>query len=300
MGLSQGRINLLLGSLVLVLAMLLLFGPEPDTGEDRVPVTRLDPGQVQRISRKGPGGQSLTLERRGGDWHMLVPYPVPADPTRVRGLLAIAEQPSRTRFAAATEELADFGLAPPSILLELDGAKLGFGRTDPVYFRRFVLHRRQVHLIDDHAYRYLIAPPESFVSRRLLAPGEEILGIRAPGSGLSQAARRRGQDRAAVQADPKALSRIWQEARALEVRKATADSGGNTIELRLQGAERPLVFVQSPTRPDLLVRPDLGLGYRLPADSALLKLLRVTPESEGPSPAESRGSGSAFPGPTPQ
>jgi len=275
--LTLGRINLLLGALVLVLGALLMFGPDQDQGA--VPLIRLEPDQIQRINRSGPGANALTLERHAHGWRMLSPYQGPADPSRVRGLLAIASQPSRARFPASAEELPGFGLAPPAILLELDTELLGFGRTDPVYFRRYVLHRNQVHLIDDQSYRHLIAAAETFVSRRLVEPGKEILAIIGPGSELRWNAGDRRQTEGTSTPPPQALIRAWQEAEALEVRKATAAAGGTTIEVWIEGGESPLPFLMAPEQPDLLIRPDLGLSYRLPADAALLRILRVATES---------------------
>jgi hypothetical protein len=194
---------------------------------------------------------------------MLTPYRVAADDERVQGLLAIAGQPSHARFPAARQELAGFGLDPPAIRLELEGEQLGFGRTDPVYFRRYVLYRDEVHLIDDHGYRHLIAAAESFVSRRPVPPGAEILAIIAPQAEPTDAR------------DQRALVKAWQQAQALAVRQAPPQATGAITQLRLSHGEPPLRFLQAEEHPDLLIRPDLGLAYRLSPDSPLLQALRA-------------------------
>lgn len=284
MALTQGRINLLLAALVLTLGALLFFEPGKDPVETQTAVSAQSPDRIRRITRTGPGEETLTLERQGPGWAMLAPYRVAADAARVRGLLAIAGEPSRARFPAVPGELAGFGLDPPGIRLELDDEQLGFGRTEPVHFRRYVLVGDHVHLIDDYGYRHLIAAPEAFVSRRLLEPGAEVVAINGPGLELQRLTQDQGRAEPVTAPDPQRMAHVWRETQALEVRKAPTDARAAAFELRLRGRDKPLVFLQAPEQPDLLVRPDLGLGYRVPADAPLLQVLQEATASPGPPP----------------
>ena len=60
--LTQARINLLLGALVLILGAVVLFEPVQDTGESQLPLSELSSERINRITRSGPGEQTFTLQ----------------------------------------------------------------------------------------------------------------------------------------------------------------------------------------------------------------------------------------------
>ena len=82
--------------------------------------------------------------------------------------------PSHRRFTAAEAELAELGLDPAPVRLELDGELLEIGGTEPIRRLRYVRIGEWIHLTDDLFLHHLLAAPEAFLQAR--RPGGETNG----------------------------------------------------------------------------------------------------------------------------
>lgn len=162
----QTRFNLGLGLLVAALALIVWLDQRTLT-QAPPPITELDPRQVQRI-RLARQGVEIILQRTPGGWQMAAPQAAPANPAQVEALLAIATAYSLERFPTPPE-LAQFGLAPPSAVVELDRTRIEVGGTQPVSHQRYLRIGDQIHLINDRfphllqasAERYILPPAQS-------------------------------------------------------------------------------------------------------------------------------------------
>ncbi len=135
--------------------------PGPDHEETQTPLTPLDPVSIQRI-RLQRMGETLEFTRSSTGWRTGQGR---ADDDRLSALTRIARGPSLRHFNVNEASAQELGLAPPQLVLELDGLRLEFGATEPIRQRRYVRIGDTVHLIEDRHQRQLLAPAASYLTK---------------------------------------------------------------------------------------------------------------------------------------
>jgi hypothetical protein len=271
---KQLFINLGLAAVVLLLVMIVWRMPDPSAPSQPASITGLKAAEINAIRIRNSGGEFL-LERQESGWRMSQPYQVAANDFLVDRLLEIADAHSLERFPAPAEGLAKFGLDPPQATLELNSTRIQMGNTHPINHRRYLRIDDQLHLIQDRFPQHLLAAAEAFVDLRPLPPASTITAIRTPDWQLSKT------ETGGLQLNPAAeglstddlqrkLQR-WQQAYATRVSSLTTEATGPLLELELAEGEPSLRFlIVKENGRVLLLRPDLGLAYLLPAGTALL------------------------------
>lgn len=167
----RGRWLTNLGLLVIVVLLTALTQMEQAHTTRSMRLTGIAPESIDAVRLERAGGSTLALERRDGRWRMTEPLTAPADAQKVHRLLAIAVTRTHRALPAAAADLAQLGLAPPSIRLRLNDLDLLIGATEPIAEQRYVQVGDMLYLIDDRFLPRLLADPEDYLSRRLLPPG---------------------------------------------------------------------------------------------------------------------------------
>jgi hypothetical protein len=168
----RSKINLVLSTVVLLLATGIYLASEMDVGEEPVPLTGFKSEDITQIRIKNQQGRLIGLEKQDSEWFMTSPYRTRADAVRVSGLLRIATTPTYLRLPAQNLDPDIYGLSAPIAFIYLNEAELAFGSTEPVHRRRYVLVDGRINLIDDGFYHHLMAKPEGFVAKPLAQDSE--------------------------------------------------------------------------------------------------------------------------------
>jgi hypothetical protein len=132
----------------------------------------LDAADLSLIRLEREGEPVIRIERTPDGWQMREPMQADADPVHLKKLLEIVSAPVYRSVPAQSADLAELGLAPSKLRLQLDSLVLAFGGLDPLGQRRYVAADGLVHLIDDRFHHLLIAPAIDWVSRGLLPAGQ--------------------------------------------------------------------------------------------------------------------------------
>lgn len=277
-------LNLLLLLAVAALAALAWLGPNPHRKPTVVRISTLRPQQIHTVRVQRSGGTMVVLRRRGKAWRVTAPRDLPADAERVNLILALAETPSHAHYPLGQIDPKALGLDPPHARVYLDGEAFLFGAQEPVSYDRYVQHGNTVYLITDTLFHELADGPAGYADPRLLPEQAPIIALQLPDLRLTKAGGGRWRlepPRPGLSADAvNTLVDEWHVARAMEVRLAGAVTGHATIQVTLAGRSTPITFELIARAPELLlVRPDLGLEYRLPADAAR-RLLQLAPPGE--------------------
>jgi hypothetical protein len=156
------RANLILAVLVLVLGLVAWLEPGLQREQTLPGLTELSPAGARSLRLFKGSELVMGLELTEQGWHLNAPVAGVADNERVRELLGLLRTPSMRRFAVPPERHAEFGLAAPEFILEVDGVPIAFGGLDPVTQQRYVLYAGQVHLIGDGFRHHLLAGAEGF------------------------------------------------------------------------------------------------------------------------------------------
>ncbi|MBI3345550.1 MAG: DUF4340 domain-containing protein [Gammaproteobacteria bacterium] len=294
----DSRTWLNLGLLILAgaLAIVAVYLPGVKKTAPLPALTSLTPAAITSIRIERKAQPAIALKKEASGWRLTEPLQLPANTGVVESLLGLTQAASHAQWVAAGLDLEKFKLKSPRIRVRLNDVELGFGDTEPVEGRRYVLAGNTVHLITDGYYPKLIAPPASFVSLALLPGPEPLKEIELPGLTLrhdaqgwsAQPGASDAQGRATAkgsanvaggrmpEATPDAVNTLaqeWTAAQALQVSLYTAPVSQikpvETITLRQQGAQPPLRFIIVSRAPELiLARPELGVQYHLPQDAA--------------------------------
>ena len=156
------RANLIMAALVVVLGLLAWLEPGLEPGRTLPPLTELSPAAARSLRLFKGNDLVLGLELTEQGWQLSAPAAGVAENERVRELLGLLRTPSLRRFAVPAERHAEFGLAEPEFILEVDGVPIAFGGLDPVTQQRYVLYAGQVHLIGDGFRHHLLAGAQGF------------------------------------------------------------------------------------------------------------------------------------------
>lgn len=152
------RTNLTLATLAAVLLVMHLW-PAPTSSQHSL--TGLEPAAIRAVRIERDDRPTLTLDRSAEGWRLLHPVDAPARRARVEQLLAIARAPVLASLATP-QQPAEFGLAPPQAILQLDGVRLAFGDRDPTQRSRYVLTAAGLQVIDDLYFHLLTLPVHHF------------------------------------------------------------------------------------------------------------------------------------------
>ena len=260
--------------LVIVLAGLgavAFFKPGKQPQESITRLTKFDPNLVKSIDIRRSGQDPIRLTRRESGWVLAEAPEKPANGYRVQALLSLLVSPSAAQYSIDKKSLAPYGLDNPAIRIRFDDLELAIGDTDPVYFRRYVLNGKMLHLIEDRIYHHLGAQPWELLDLRLLPKGARIESIRLPSFkfDLQPGGHWQTEAEQPISADEiNALVQRWQFIQALEVRpldRALAREG----EILIQLADAPIPIRLQILKTDdglLLARNDWGIQYHLPIE----------------------------------
>ncbi|MGH8585100.1 MAG: DUF4340 domain-containing protein [Gammaproteobacteria bacterium] len=299
----NARLALNLGLIGLVAILVLLAVYEPGLNAPKQPprLSTIEGPVVKAITVTGKDGEAIVLAKEGERWMMRAPYSVPANPGRVQSILGFLEGTSQASFPAQGHDLQRFGLAEPTVRMEVDADGFAFGDTSPMNSQRYVLYKGQVHLTTDALYDQLLADPGDFVSPRLVEEGRQLTAIQLPGATVEH---QKGgwvlhpEDAAVADEALARLADDWLSAQALAVRKRRDAASQDTVTLELKDAAA-LRFEVLAREPELvLARPELGLEYRLGSEMAERLLRPARTEKKAPS-AEQEASGDMAQDPPP-
>lgn len=279
----KNRLLLNLGLLALIAILLAVVYLEPgmERGAEPTPITRLVPEDVVFVSFASVHGEEITLERQGDGWYLTSPLQVRANDFRIEPLLRIVEAASHGGFRADPQALAQYGLAPPLVRLQVNDVELAFGTTEPLDGRRYVMVGDLVHLTDDHYYDRLQADAAAFASNSLLPEGARPERIDLPGLVLQadpEGRWRETPERDMAMDAVNLLVDSWVHARAILVGRYEGDEASEVITIRLRDGGQVLSFAVLETEHDLvLARTDLGLRYHMGSEQGR-RLLQVGDE----------------------
>jgi len=162
---NRKGVNLGLFVLVVLLASAVYFEPGIEQTAAKTPLTSLKPEEVSFIRISDSRGRDLVMEKQQGSWLMTSPYKKPADEQRIRQLLDITTTRSFSQFSIPKERLAEFGLDPAPIHLQLNDVKLDIGGNESIQFRRYVRIDDQLHLINNSYHHHLMAQADDFIRK---------------------------------------------------------------------------------------------------------------------------------------
>ena len=275
-------INVVLLVVVAGLAVFIAVAPDKEARRDLEPLSNENPRAVSRIRLKVGAGRTIELRRADGAWHLVDPMRIAANDFRVAALVRVLETPVHARVDATSQQLAQFGLAPPRARMLLDDKEILFGDTEPIHGRRYLLYDGKVALVDDAYFSHLSSSAANYVNLALLGRDPHPQNILLPDFRLYRdtGSWRLAADDGKVSAD--SITRLvdaWRRAQATAVRPYEQSLDWNDV-IRVELADRELRFDLARTKYELILgRADLGIQYHLTKATGA-RLLSITPSDD--------------------
>ena len=280
----DSRTWLNLGLLILAgaLAIVAVYLPGVKKTAPLPALTSLTPAAITSIRIERKAQPAIALKKEASGWRLTEPLQLPANTVVVESLLGLTQAASHAQWVAASLDLEKFKLKSPRIRVRLNDVELGFGDTEPLEGRRYVLAGNTVHLITDDYYPKLIAPPASFVSLAL-APGPEPLKeIELPGLTLRHDSQGWSAQPGASDAQGRAIAKGPANVAGGRMPEATPDAV-NTLAQEWTAAQALQVSLY--TAPDVQGRTNVAGGRTPGATASQIKPVEtITLRQQGTQP----------------
>lgn len=286
-------INLVLFIMIVALGLIVWLDPFPPETPKYSPLTAIDPADVVKISLLKSGNTAFSVTKQIGDsssgWQISEPLQIPANPLKINQLLNLLNTNSLRQYRIKSNNLAKLGLARPAweIVFQTkvmppsgqssQGAQdsntitIGFGKTEPVEQKRYVLVNNTVHLINDRVSQFNFGTPLMLANLDILPVDKSVKEVHLPnkvirrvdGQWQSSSPSERNMSQSAY----KKFIDEWRYAQASRV--ALADnseitSDATPVTVVLEKAEQPVHFMVESSGQDFIVtNKDWGVRYYL-------------------------------------
>lgn len=278
---SRILLNLMLALLLAGLALFAFYEPGKEAPPPPQQLTALSVDAIDKLSIENGSGNTISLVRQQGQWHMTSPYQVAADSGRLDQLLGVVSANSLASYAMAQVDANQLQLDSPQLILRInDDTVLRFGTTDSLQGRRYVQVGNRVHLIVDRYSHLAHGAASRLVSPRLLPAAGTITQLTLPTLTLQQ--NEQGWQTSSTDnnysADElQAFIDQWRNARALSV--TGLDTGAPVDDqLTIGTPDGEISFTIQRTDDEIILqRPQLGLAYHFNREAGQ-RLLQLAPK----------------------
>ena len=253
MRLGRQRLLLILMALIGIVALATIGRQYLQPHHTSALLPDLAPGAIDRIEIQHGGAEPIRIRVQDGQWMLTQPARSELRPERVSELADIAGAESLADYAASEADLAALGLAPPTLLLSLNGQTIVFGNRAPVGGNRYVQLGNRIHLIRDRHHHSANQPLAELVSLR---PIPTTVAVRRVTIGSSDVDRTASQVELWANAEAQATQPLAAGTRT----RATIDveTDGGTLHLEWRTLDKPPLSV--------IARPELGVQYHFAAE----------------------------------
>lgn len=237
------------------------------------PLTTREASAITQLRIERPDHPAITLEKTGNAWTLTAPLQARANPFNVESLLRVLAAPGETRFPAAGQELAKFGLDRPQSRVRYGEVEIAFGSLHPLNSRIYVLHDNEIVLIPAHYLSSTVYPYTHFIDSRLFEENRRLTVVKLSDFTLAQkdgAWQKQPPDSKLTSDRLNEFAAEWQNARALGVEKYSGKEILDRIEISSvrEGKTEKLALGILAYKPDfVLYRRDENLEYHFTEDT---------------------------------
>ena len=294
------RVNLVLFFALVGLGLIVWLDPFAESPPTYQPLTTLKTSDIGKISLIKADKEVFSLEKvptvAEPLWYLTKPLKLPANHLKVQQLLNLATTNSLREYQIKSDNLAKLGLATPAWEIAFDtvngtntGTKtvIGFGKTEPIGQKRYVLVNNTVHLINDRVSQFNFGSPLMLANLDILPVDKSVKEVHLP----DRVIRRVDGQWQSSSPSGKSISQTtynefideWRYAQALRVAladKSDLDNNAKPVTVILEKAEQPVHFTIETSGQDFIVtNKDWGVRYYLNG-SVGEKLLQIDNPSQ--------------------
>lgn len=164
LGRSRFRLNGLLLLIICGLGVFAWWFSQRQTGSERLFSGDYEAINLLTLERVGDfsGEGKIRFEKKAGDWLMVAPHQRVANPTRIRQLFTLIEEPVVAVYDAAGRDLSQYGLKSGRLILRFNDQQFTLGAINSISGNRYVLHENKIKLVSEAVYGLATGSWEAF------------------------------------------------------------------------------------------------------------------------------------------
>lgn len=240
----------------------------------------LQANTVEKITVERPQNR-IEISKNQQGWQIQQPFTAPASDSRINMLLSLLDTVPGEQFTAQGLDLAEFGLAEPSLTLIFNDTPFAFGDTERLSDQRYLLADDTIYLFNDTVSPLLQASASGFIENRLFHSSGKLQSLTIPyrsGQRLqTQTLTLQLQDGRWQSADNifstdalTAVANAWQQAYAMQVSANDAAPGADfqRLQFGFDSGESLQAYARLSAQGLSVLVPDWQLQYQFPASTA--------------------------------
>jgi len=159
------RLNLFLFLIVAALSYIAIQKPGINKQVTYNKISQLNEEQIQHIEIISADNKKIRFIKKNHQWMFKTDNnETTIDPDKIGYLFKLLNADSLENFSASQEHLNQYHLSEPRITVKFDNFTIAFGDSEPLKRRRYILINKQVHLINDMYYHFLLQPANTYLS----------------------------------------------------------------------------------------------------------------------------------------
>ena len=260
-------INIFLLVVIISLSTTIFFKKDK-INDEFIILSNIDPNNIEKIEIQRKALDTLSFNKKEGEWYIDLPFKFRANPNRIESILSLLKTESYKKLKLDEVDIAQFDLRDPRVILTLNNYEFSFGTTNPIDQKRYILFDQEIYLTNDFLFPQLMVSFEFFLETKLLPDNINITSIKFPEYEIQKnenkwTSTKKDHNKEKI----KDLVSKWKKATALSINKyEKKDNEGIISILRSSGEKINFAIIE--TEPYLiLAREDIGIQYNMGIDN---------------------------------
>ena len=148
-------INIFLLVVIISLSTTIFFKKDK-INDEFIILSNIDPNNIEKIEIQRKALDTLSFNKKEGEWYIDLPFKFRANPNRIESILSLLKTESYKKLKLDEVDIAQFDLRDPRVILTLNNYEFSFGTTNPIDQKRYILFGQEIYLTNDFLFPQLM------------------------------------------------------------------------------------------------------------------------------------------------
>ena len=260
-------INIFLLVVIISLSTTIFFKKDK-INDEFIILSNIDPNNIEKIEIQRKALDTLSFNKKEGEWYIDLPFKFRANPNRIESILNLLTTKSYKKLKLDEVDIAQFDLRDPRVILTLNNYEFSFGTTNPIDQKRYILFGQEIYLTNDFLFPQLMVSFEFFLETKLLPDNINITSIKFPQYEIQKNDNKWVSTKTDHSEEKiKDLVSKWEKATSLSISKYEKKDSKGIVSVQTYSGKK-INFSIIETEPYLiLAREDIGIQYNMGIDN---------------------------------
>jgi len=158
------RLNLFLFLIISALTFIAIQKPGLNKKVIYQKISNINKDKIEHIEIVSADQNTIQFFKKDQNWFIRnTNGELPVNQEKIQYLFQLLNTESFESFQSSQDQLAKYRLSIPRISVNFDDFTIAFGDSEPLKRRRYVLIDKQIHLINDLYYHFLLQPANTYL-----------------------------------------------------------------------------------------------------------------------------------------